>query len=265
MRHNVDVNKLDPQVLAAAFQRDGYVLVRGVLSPDEAAAYRAECHQLLARMSGSSDGTWDVARDLDGGGAPTMVHHCHDVQLYSAAFARLLVDERFTAVAAAAVGDNVRLHHTKIFVKPPERGAPFPMHQDHPYFPYVGHRVAAAIFHFDPAPVDRGCVRVVPGSHRHGPLAHERTAGSWYLPVEQWPLDDAVAVPAEPGDLLLFSYLTVHGSGVNRSDEARTTLLVQFHDAADQAVDDSNVALGRGMMLRGIAPTATARADLVAG
>lgn len=262
MVHNVAVNKVDPVAVKEAFDRDGYVHVRGVLDPDEAAAYRAECHELLGRMSGSTDGTWEVARHLDGGEAAAMVHHCHDVQLYSAAFARLLVDERFTALAAAAVGDNVRLHHTKVFVKPPERGAPFPLHQDHPYFPYVGHRVAAAIFHFDPAPAERGCVRVVPGSHRRGPLEHQRRGGAWNLPIDEWPIDAAVPLPAEPGDVVLFSYLTVHGSGVNRSDEARTTLLVQFHDAADVAVDDSNLALGRGMMLRGVAPSATARADL---
>jgi hypothetical protein len=55
---------------------------------------------------------------------------------------------------------------------------------------------------------------------------------------------------------------TVHGSGLNRLDEPRTTLLVQFHDPADEPVDDSNRALGRGLMLRGVAERVTARADL---
>jgi hypothetical protein len=48
------------------------------------------------------------------------------------------------------------------------------------------------------------------------------------------------------------------GAGTCRSTSGRTTLLVQFHDPAD----DSNRALGRGLMLRGVADRVTARADL---
>ena len=31
-------------------------------------------------------------------------------------------------------GDDVILHHSKLFQKPAEQGAPFPMHQDWAYF-----------------------------------------------------------------------------------------------------------------------------------
>lgn len=239
------------------------MLVPGLLTASEAATLRDETHRVLGRQAGDVDATWASARRLDGAGEQAVLRHCHDVQLYSSAFSRLLVDERFTAVAAAVLGSgDVRLHHTKAFVKPPERGAPFPLHQDHPYFPFVGHNVAAAIFHFDDAPEEKGCVRAVAGSHRHGPLVHEREGGAWSLPLADWPLASATPIPAVAGDVLFFSYLTVHGSGVNRSGEARTTLLVQFHDAADTPADDSNRAIGRGMMLSGVAPRSYARADL---
>ena len=39
-----------------------------------------------------------------------------------------------------------------------------------------------------------------------------------------------MACEAEAGDVLFFSYLTIHGSGVNVSNEARTTLLVRIRD-----------------------------------
>ena len=256
----------DLTATADHYRHDGYVLVKGLLSGDEAATCRTECHALIARLTDGVDATWESARQLDGAGPTASLRHCHDVQQYSAAFSRLLVDERFTAVAAAVVGGpNVQLHHTKTFVKPPARGAPFPMHQDYPYFPHRAHTVAAAIFHFDDAPESRGCVRVMPGSHRLGPLPHESSAGGWNLPIDEWPLERAVAVPADAGDVLFFSYLTVHGSGLNRSREPRTTLLVQFHDPNDEPVDDSNRALGRGLMLRGVAPAVPARADLQRG
>ncbi|GAA1939153.1 phytanoyl-CoA dioxygenase family protein [Kitasatospora viridis] len=239
--------------LASHYNEHGYVLVKGLLSREEAAAYRQCAHEALATVGGHENPTWDSAAGL-AGGAPTRLQHLHDVQFHSAAFSRLLTDERFTSVAAAVLGGpNVQLHHTKLFVKPPENGSPFPPHQDHPFFPHTHHRVAAAIFHLDDAPQEKGCVRIVPGNHHQGPLEHVEE-GSYHLP--DVPFDAAVPLPAEAGDVLFFSYLTVHASGVNVSDEARTTWLVQFRDPADPpAVRAHDHSLGQGMMLAGVDPT----------
>ncbi len=125
------------------------------------------------------------------------------------------------------------------------------MHQDYPYFPHDGHTMGAAIFHFDDAPLEKGCLRIVPGSHKLGPLPHE---GNFHLPLDKYPLESATLCEAEAGDVLFFNYLTIHGSGVNTSSEARTTLLVQYRDPADRPLDDQHKSRGQGMMLRGIDP-----------
>jgi phytanoyl-CoA hydroxylase len=239
---------------AEKYATDGYVLVSNLISRDEAAAYRAESHRLLAELARTDDPTWGSAAAL-ADERPTRLQHLHDAQFYSAAYSRLLVDERFTSVAAAVLGGagNVQLHHTKLFVKPPENGSPFPPHQDHPFFPHTLHRVGAAIFHFDDAPEEKGCVRVIPGSHLHGPLEHDPT-GSFHLP--EIPFADTTPLPARAGDVLFFTYLTVHCSGVNVSDEPRTTWLVQYRDPADRLIGESHThSLGQGMMLAGTDPT----------
>jgi phytanoyl-CoA hydroxylase len=238
--------------LATQYAENGFVLVKGLLSKEEAAAYRETSHALLARLNRNDDPTWDAARGMTS--APTSLQHLHDAQFYDAAFSRLLVDPRFTDVAAAVMGvEDVQLHHTKLFVKPPENGSPFPLHQDYPFFPHKYHRVGAAIFHFDDAPVEKGCVRVIPGSHLAGPREHD-PEGAYHLP--DVPFDDAVPQPAEAGDVLFFTYLTVHGSGVNVSNEARTTWLVQYRDPSDPpTVKTHDHSLGQGMMLRGVDPT----------
>lgn len=246
----------------AFYRENGYFLAKGLLGRDEAEHFRTECHALVERLNSGADATWGSARklspDMTGGTATmtaTSLRHCHDVQFQSATFSRLIVDPRFTDIASAFIGTpNVQLHHTKMFIKPPETGSPFPMHQDHPFFPHANHTMAAAIFFFDDAPEEKGCVRVVPGSHRDGPLAHS-SDGGWHLPFSEWPLDRAVPCEAEAGDVLFFTYLTVHGSGVNRSDEPRTTMLVQFRDPADPPTENVHTgSLGQGMMLRGIRP-----------
>jgi phytanoyl-CoA hydroxylase len=226
------------------YDEHGYVHVRGLLEPEEAAAYRAECHAIAERI-GENDATWASLRDQG-----TRITHCHDVQFHSAAFTRLLVDERLTQVAQAIVGPNVQLHHTKMFIKPPEKGSPFPMHQDYPYFPHARHSVIAAILHFDDAPEEKGCLRVVPGSHKLGPL--EAVGDDHHLP--QFPIEGALPVPAKAGDAIFMNYLLVHGSGVNRSDEPRTTILVQMRDPQDEPLVEKHGSRGQGMMLAGVDP-----------
>lgn len=241
--------------LRAFYRENGYVLVPSLLRPQEAACYRQEILDLMDRLAAqrSLDATWGSARSMEGA-QQTQVLHCHDVQFYTAAIARLITDERVTGVASELIGPNVQLHHTKAFVKPPERGSPFPLHQDAPYFPHNRHTMIAAIIHFDDAPEEKGCVRVVPGSHMRGILPHVREGG-WHLPPHEYPLEMAVPVPAHAGDALFFSYLTIHGSGINTSQEARATLLIQMRDPTDPPTIRTHESRGQGMMLRGIDPS----------
>ncbi len=240
----------------AFFKENGYLLVEGLLTKPEAAEMRRECHALAERLAAfqNLDATWGSARQAGGVAMDTKVLHCHNVQFFSAALTRLLVHDGLTGVTADLIGSpNVQLHHNKMFIKPPEKGSPFPMHQDYPYFPHERLSMIAATLHFDDAPIEKGCIRVVPGSHKLGPLPHQESGG-WHLPFEQYPLESAVPCQAKAGDVLFFSYLTIHGSGVNVSHEARTTLLVQMRDPEDLPTKQTHESRGQGMMLRGIDP-----------
>ena len=54
----------------------------------------------------------------------------------------------------------------------------------------------AVIVHFDDAPVEKGCLRVVPGSHKLGPL--ESVGQDHHLPEERYPIDAALRCPLGP-------------------------------------------------------------------
>ncbi len=238
------------------YNENGYLLVKGLYTADEAAQCRQEAHALIDRLARvkSVEATWKSAEEVTM--TKTQLFHCHDVQFQSAVFTKLIVDDRLTGAASALMrSPNVQLHHTKLFIKPPEVGSPFPMHQDQPFFPHAHHTMMAATIHFDRAPLEKGCLRVVPSSHRQGPLPH-LPDGGYHLPLSDYPVEDATACPADAGDVLFFSYLTIHDSGVNVSQEARTTLLVQMRDPEDLPVEEVHQSRGQGMMLRGINPLA---------
>jgi len=236
----------------AFFRANGYLLLKGVLSTEEAAALRAEGEQIIKRLAASHsvEATWSSAGQVAGATATTL-QHCHDVQFQSGLFNRYLADPRLIDPVAALINTpNVQLHHNKLFIKPPSNGSPFPMHQDWPFFPHANDSTLAAIVHLDDAPLDRGCVRVIPGSHLDGRIDHLGST-DWYLPTDRYVLDDAIALPAEPGDVLYFSCLTVHGSGTNVSDQPRTTWLLQLRDPQDRPTVDRHRSPGQGTMLRG--------------
>ena len=237
--------------LGREYAEKGYVLVKGLLTKEEAAYYRQAAHDLLAGLGRDHNAMWPSAMSMAAEGE---LRDLHDAHFYSGAFARLLVDERITGAMAAVLGTpNVQLHHNKLFVKPQGNGAPFPLHQDYPFFPHDLHRVGAAIVHFDDAPIAKGCLRLIPGSHHDGPREHI-DGGGFYLPDQDLP--GVVPIEAEAGDVLLFTYLTVHGSGVNTSSEARTTWLIQYRDPVDRpSLPVHQWSLGQGMMLRGVDPT----------
>ena len=233
------------------YQENGYVLLEGLFSREEAATLRQHGHALIEGLAAkrSVEATWGAAREMV---KETKLLHCHDVQFYDALFNHLIYDVRLVDAASELMGTpNIQLHHNKLFIKPPEKGSPFPMHQDHPFFPHERHTMTAAIIHFDDAPLEKGCVRVVPASYKSGPIEHIEEGG-WHLPFSQYPVESAVACPAQAGDVLIFNYLTIHGSGVNTSNEARTTLLVQMRDPSDLPIEEVHQSRGQGTMLRGV-------------
>jgi ectoine hydroxylase-related dioxygenase (phytanoyl-CoA dioxygenase family) len=247
------------------YRATGYVLARSVFGPEEVATMGREIDALLERAEAAGrnvEATWRGEwRESAGVGAATATAHAtrvdsiHNLQNHSALFTRLLVDPRLVDRAAELIGPNVQLHHTKLHNKPPAVGSPFPMHQDYPYFPHEGDSMIAAVLHVDDATAENGCLCVVPGSQKLGPIEH-RHDGSFYLPLDEWPLERAVAVEAKAGDVLFFGYCMVHGSYINRSQHSRRILLVQMRSPSDRPLNDAHRSPGQGTMLRGINPDA---------
>ena len=109
-----------------------------------------------------------------------------------------------------------------------------------------------------------GCIRAYPGSHAIGRAPSTSGRVEWDDPeryrafIDGYPIEQATAYEASPGDVLFFTYFTVHGSGPNRSDQTRKTVLVQLHSGDDRLEDVSNHTVS-GLVLRGRNRRATRR------
>jgi phytanoyl-CoA hydroxylase len=223
------------------FQKNGYYHARGVFSKAEIGELETDFDRIVRQISASGEevnARWGGAAMEKIAAEDSVVVHTHNVQIYSSAWTRALLHPGFLEAAQGILGPDVILHHTKLFQKPAEKGAPFPMHQDWSYFPTIKDTMMAGIIHVSEASDEMGCLRVYPGSHKLGRL--QETNGQADAEVlKDYPLEKAMVVAAEPGDVLFFHYCTLHGSMPNRSSKTRKTVLVQMH-SGDDAVEEGN-------------------------
>jgi phytanoyl-CoA hydroxylase len=232
------------------YREHGYLHVRKLFDAGEVEEMRAAIDQILDGVEGTAN---DANHRWSAADKATVLKGFHNVQYHAGAFTRAVAHPRMVGVLTQLIGPNVQLHHTKMLVKPPEKGAPFPMHQDYPYFPHERHTMLAASIHLDDTDEENGCLHVVPGSHRLGPL--EPTGESNNLDT---PLEEGTPVPCSAGDVLFFNYLTIHGSGVNVSTRTRRNVLFQYRDPEDLPLRtngvEEHVDWGHGLMVAGRNP-----------
>jgi phytanoyl-CoA hydroxylase len=86
----------------------------------------------------------------------------------------------------------------------------------------------AIFIHLDDSNESNGGLAVFPGSHKLGPQENKSdVATHFYVDQDQFPLRKAVPVEAKRGQVVIFSYLLVHGSYPNISERSRRMLLFQ--------------------------------------
>lgn len=181
----------------------------------------------------------------------------HNLQMHSAAFTGVITHPKLLdAVGDLLDTEDILLHHTKAHIKPPENGAPYLMHQDYPYFPFKNHTMLAVFLHLDDTTPENGGLAVYPGSHKLGPLAdhgHVDKDGEAYHWVDQdrFPLSGATPVEAKKGELVIFSYLLLHGSYLNLSERSRRMFLIQLRAADDEPTRICHQSPCQNLVLRG--------------
>jgi phytanoyl-CoA hydroxylase len=225
---------LDVSAIQASFLENGFYLAKRVFNATELIELETDFDRIVRQITDTGESVnarWSgpEMERLNAGG--TVVTHTHNVQKFSAVWMRAMLHPKFLGAAEAIIGEDIILHHSKLFQKPAENGAPFPMHQDWDYFPTVKDTMIAGIIHVSKATDEMGCLRVYPGSHKLGRL--EQSNGNSDALIA-FPLQNAVPIETEPGDVIFFHYFLIHGSMPNRANEIRKTVLVQLHSGDDQ-------------------------------
>jgi phytanoyl-CoA hydroxylase len=147
-------------------------------------------------------------------------------------FAELLRSERMLSILRALVGENVRLHNSKLNLKAPRIGAPVQWHQDWAFYPHTHDDLLAVGVMLDDTTRENGALLVMPGTHR-GPIFDHHDAQGYFcgaLDPESCGLDFSKAIACEgPAGSCSFHHVRlVHGSAQNTSERGRALLLYEI-------------------------------------
>jgi ectoine hydroxylase-related dioxygenase (phytanoyl-CoA dioxygenase family) len=128
--------------------------------------------------------------------------------------------------AAAILGPDLLLWHSRFFDKPPGSGR-IPWHQDMAFWPIEPDVCVSAWIAIDHADRENGCVEVIPGSHRRK-LPHTTSEATGRFTQRAVPdaVDETrkVTIELAPGEFFLFDRWLLHGSPPNRSARRRLGL-----------------------------------------
>jgi phytanoyl-CoA hydroxylase len=171
----------------------------------------------------------DALRELEGGRffiarADEITFTTHLV-LQSPVLREFTRSALLTDVCADLVGPDVRLYWDQAVYKKPGTDSPFPWHQDNGYAFVEPQQYLTCWVALTDATEENGCPWVVPGLHRRGTLAHEYSDIGFVCLRDP---ADAVAVPVSAGSIAVFSSLTPHSTGPNRTDAVRKAYIVQY-------------------------------------
>lgn len=199
------------------YRAEGVVVLRNVVSADEIELLRSGIDAVVATPS-------PRAKVASAGDDPGLFLEDFCTWRERPEFASFLRSTRLAAVAARLMGsERVHLYHDHVLVKEPRTRQRTPWHQDQPYYDVEGSHNVSFWIPVDLVPIATS-LELVAGSHR-GPWLMPRTfldqRAAWFpegslaempeiderrgeFTIRSWNL--------EPGDVVAFHMLTVHGA-----------------------------------------------------
>jgi phytanoyl-CoA hydroxylase len=209
----------------AAFQRDGYVHLRGVMSESEMVDIERVYDQFLRGEIAVEGKDFNDMTTGEHGADPTgyAVVNVMVPRRYHPTWQGNLFERRATSIATQLCGEGMTIDFDQLLAKSPGRDdAIFHWHQDQAYWIDTDdRRTATCWLAVDDSTIENGCMQFLPGSHRepvrpHRPLHGDRAA-SHTLVTDLRPHDTMRSVEIARGDITVHNEGVLHGSGGNRS------------------------------------------------
>jgi hypothetical protein len=216
----------DTQV--ASFRRDGFMRIDALSNDAEVEVLLGLYDELFQREGGFETGDRiELNADVARAPLPQIVNP----ERYAPRLIRGAAYRNAREIAAQLLGPGCMPTGNHAILKPARIGGATPWHQDEAYWdPRYAHRAVSIWLTLQPATLENGCMRFIPGSHCGPVLRHELiTADSHGLQLSETMPGAAETVCELPAaGATIHDGRTLHAAGPNLSGQPRRALVFGF-------------------------------------
>jgi hypothetical protein len=200
------------------FREQGFVVPEHRIAPAEVAAMKSGVERIIDASPGLTNKPITTAHLAAVHGNDALMAHCLRPDILD--------------MIEAIDGPDLILWTTSVFHKPAVSGVETPWHQDGEYWPMRPMAGTSAWIALTASHRENGCLRVVPCSHltarEHEKSRPARGHFGRTLPPNSIPETETADIELEPGQMLLFHPMLVHGARANESAQARTGFVIRY-------------------------------------
>lgn len=152
------------------------------------------------------------------------------------------------------IGPNLRLFNLAVFPKNAHDAAYVSWHQDSTYFGLNPPTQITVWVALADAPIEAGCMEVVPGSHKLGQLHHSENKSKDIMLSRGQTIDvefdrtKTVFMPVKAGQCSIHDTFLVHSSGPNHSDFRRVGMAISYIPTSSKCLSKTRLT---AMLVRG--------------
>lgn len=224
----------------ASFERDGFLIVRGLATPDQVRRMRAETDGLHEAMVGNANPDIGISWEEEKAGRPPRIRQLMNSEKVCPSINEFIRSDAVLDIVETFIGPNILLSHSKLLMKAAHDGTVTPWHQDYSYWVRPDNKPLQlnCMVAIDESTKENGCTQYVPGTHKLGLIEHERKSGisfGVYLPGFFQERKDAIYAELKPGDCIFFGSLIIHGSAGNASSKDRRANTTAYEVAGNGA------------------------------
>ncbi|MFE9257658.1 ectoine hydroxylase [Streptomyces sp. NPDC006879] len=231
-----------------SFERDGFLAMDQLITPEEVKVYRAELDRLVDDPATRADERSIVERKSQ------EVRSLFEVHRISEVFAGLAADPRVVGRARQILGSEVYIHQSRINVKPGFGAGGFYWHSDfetwHAEDGLPRMRTVSVSIALTPNYATNGSLMIMPGSHRTflgcaGATPEDNYKRSLQMQDAGTPSNEALSKFAsacgirqftgEAGSATWFDCNAMHGSGDNITPYPRSNVFFVFNSVENAA------------------------------
>ena len=223
------------------FEREGFVIVRGLADPDICRQMTEAIRATLAAPFGPVEYEADLhypgapgSRNAAGGDTIRRLKEAHGRH---PVFTQFVSQPSLVHRLQQLLGPRVVMplaHHNCVMTKQPRYSSETGWHQDIRYWSFARPELVSVWLALGPETPENGCLYLIPGTHTL-PINRDRLDDALFLRPELAENAALIArkVPAElhPGDVLFFHCRTFHAAGRNRTDQTKFSVVFTFRPA----------------------------------